>query len=65
MQYNANELNVFDISRNLSWPLLLRLCYCLHYDVTKVISDRGCELRNMEFQMSRDNAINKARHGNS
>ena len=52
MQYDANELNVFDISRNLSWPLsLLRLCYCLHYDVTKVISDRGCELRNMEFQI--------------
>ena len=38
-----NQVNVFDISRNLSWPLL-RLCYCLHYDVTKVISDRGCEL---------------------
>ena len=29
-----NQVNVFDISRNLSWPLL-RLCYCLHYDVTK------------------------------
>ena len=25
MQYDANELNVFDISRNLSWLLLLRL----------------------------------------
>ena len=46
-----NQVNVFDISQNLSWPLLLRLCYCLHYDITRVISDRGCELRNMEFQI--------------
>ena len=38
-----NQVNVFGISQNLSWPLL-RLCYCLHYDVTRVISDRGCEL---------------------
>ena len=38
-----NQVNVFDISRNMSRPLL-RLCYCLHYDVTRVISDRGCEL---------------------
>ena len=24
---------------------------CLHYDITRVISDRGCELQNMEFQI--------------
>ena len=37
LHYDANELNVFDISWNLSWPLL-RLCYCLHYDVTGHLS---------------------------
>ena len=51
MQYDANELNVFDISRIYHGRSLLRLCYYLHYDITNVISDRGCELRNMEFQI--------------
>ena len=38
-----NQVNVFDISRNLSWPLL---CLVIVYTMTsrKVISDRGCEL---------------------
>ena len=42
--YDANELNVFDISRNLSWLLLLRLVIVYTMTSRKVISDRGYEL---------------------
>ena len=45
MQYDANELNVFDISRNLSW--LLSFFSVIVYTMTSQrssLSDRGCEL---------------------
>ena len=43
MQTSKMSLKFLDHDHGRSL-LLLRLCYYLHYDVTKVISDRGCEL---------------------
>ena len=41
MQTSKMSLKFLDHDHGRS---LLLLCYYLHYDVTKVISDRGCEL---------------------
>ena len=42
LHYDGNQVNVSEISRNLSWLLLL-LCYCLHVTSRRSLRKRGCE----------------------
>ena len=51
MQYDANELNVFDISRNLSW--LLSFFFVIVYTMMSQRSSQieAVNFRNMEFQI--------------
>ena len=44
MQMSKMSLKFLDHDHGPLLASLLRLCYYLHYDVTKVISDQGCEL---------------------
>ena len=47
MQYDANELNVFDISRNLSWPLLLASSLLLF----TMTSQRSSQIEAVNFEI--------------
>ena len=47
MQYDANELDVFDISRNLSWPLLLASSLLLF----TMMSQRSSQIEAVNFEI--------------